>query len=86
MHLRDLKRPAGESAALSVRAVDAAGNLGPAATANIRLSDRVPAAAAPAGDGDESCPTAAPRTLPRLGSIEVAILDELDKVHPSRAK
>ena len=44
MHLRDLKLPPGSSATLSVRAVDAAGNLGPAATAGIRVSDRLPAA------------------------------------------
>ena len=43
MHLRDLKLAPGSIGTLSIRAVDAAGNLGPAATADIRVSDRLPA-------------------------------------------
>ncbi len=82
MHLRDLKLSPGSVGTLSVRAVDAAGNLGPAATANIRVSDRLPAPLPGSATATSPARTAAPSTLPRLGSLEVAILDELDKVHP----
>ena len=77
---------AGESATLSVRAVDAAGNLGPAATASIRVSDRLPAPLPQPPTASSPPPSAATKTLPRLGSIEVAILDELDKVHPDHGR
>jgi hypothetical protein len=80
MHLRDLNLPPGSTSTLSVRAVDAAGNLGPAAMVNLRVSDRLPAPL-PA-TAARSALTAVRGTLPRLGSIEVAVLDELDKVHP----
>jgi hypothetical protein len=82
IHLPDLKLSPGSAGTLSVRAVDAAGNLGPAATADIRGSDR---GSAPL-PGPSTIPTpfpSAPATkLPRLGSIEGAVLDELDKVYP----
>ncbi len=67
---------------LSVRAVDAAGNIGPAASAAIRVSDRLPAALPGPTTAMSRSPSATPKTLPRLGPIEVAVLDELDKVHP----
>jgi hypothetical protein len=80
MHLRDLKLSPGSAGSLSVRAVDAAGNLGPAVTANVRVSERLPAPLPRSTTA--TSPAAAPSNLPRLGSLEVAILDELDKVHP----
>jgi len=80
MHLRDLKLSPGASAKLSVRAVDGAGNLGSAATAGITVSNRLPAPLPqPNPDAERPRPAA---TLPRVASAEVAILDELDKVHP----
>jgi hypothetical protein len=80
MHLRDLGLERQTSATLQVRAVDAAGNLGPAATLLIQLPGNSPVALPgrpsplphPAGSAE----------LPRLGMGEVAVIDELDKVHP----
>ncbi|HEV3025903.1 MAG TPA: SGNH/GDSL hydrolase family protein, partial [Pirellulales bacterium] len=43
MHLRDLELDAGSPVELTVRAVDGAGNVGPAATIETRVSDRVAA-------------------------------------------
>jgi hypothetical protein len=80
LHLRDLRLSPGSAGIFSVRAVDAAGNLGPSATANVRVSERLPAPLP--GPSTAPAPSAPARDLPRLGSIEVAILDELDKVHP----
>ncbi len=77
MHLRDLGRQGG-TVAFAVRAVDGAGNVGKAAEARIKLSDRV---AAPLPGVPPVVETnVAP--LPKLGGGEVAILDELDKVQP----
>jgi len=84
MHLRYAARYAGKTVRLSVRAVDGAGNLGPPATANIRVSDRL-AAQLPrpvSPTGIEVARAARPLSLPRLGGSEVAIIDELDKVNP----
>jgi hypothetical protein len=78
MHLRDLALAAGSEVAFSVRAVDGAGNSGPAATAKVRVSSKVPAPLP--GESLQAIAGAAP--LPRLGEAEVAILDELDKVQP----
>jgi hypothetical protein len=80
MHLRDLRLSPGSAGIFPVRAVDAAGNLGPSATANVRVSERLPAPLP--GPSTAPAPSAPARDLPRLGSIEVAFLDELDKVHP----
>jgi len=80
MHLRDLELSPGASVSLSVLAVDGAGNLGPAAKAGITVSNRVPAPLPQPKMGPERLRPAA--TLPRLAGAEVAILDELDKVHP----
>ena len=82
MHLRDLGREAGGEATLAVRAVDAAKNVGPAAEAKVRLSDRV---AAPLPGSSPVLP-AGRSPLPRLGKAQVAILDELDKVHPATSE
>ena len=66
MHLRDLKLAAGAAVKLSVRAVDAAGNLGPAATADITVSSRVPAALPRPGDGHELRPPSAATATPAV--------------------
>jgi Domain of unknown function (DUF4091) len=78
MHIRDLYQPRSGEVILAVRAVDGAGNLGPPAEARIRLSTRV-AAALP---GSSPSFSAAKVALPRLAGSQVAIIDELDKVHP----
>ncbi len=78
MHLRDLGLKPGADVEIGVRAVDGAGNVGPAATAQVRVSSKT---AAPL-PGRSPQPFTETSALPRLGGAEVAILDELDKVHP----
>jgi len=83
MHLHDLGLKPGASLATAVRAVDGAGNLGPAARCVVTPSaftaapmpgesPRTPAGLA----AKESTP------LPRVGGSEVAVVDELDVVRP----
>ncbi len=80
MHVRDLGLEQSSSAVVAVKAVDGAGNLGPAATATVRFLGK------PGGSLPKSAPeiahAPAATPLPRLGSGEVAVIDELDKVHP----
>jgi hypothetical protein len=78
MHLRDLNLKAGAEVEIAVRAVDGAGNVGAAAKGKVRISDRV---AAPL-PGTTPKPFAGKAPLPRLDTAEIAVLDELDKVHP----
>jgi hypothetical protein len=78
MHLRDLSLQPSAEVEIAVRAVDGAGNIGPAATGKIRVSSRT--AAPLPGHSPQLFTERAP--LPRLGEAEIAILDELDKVHP----
>ena len=86
--------PAASTVAVSVRAVDAAGNVGEPLEFRAKLSTRVaaplpprtPALPAP-GRGtfpgsQASAVSKTPVPLPRLGEATVAILDELDKVQP----
>jgi hypothetical protein len=82
MHLRDvnLPRPGAGPFRLSVRAVDGAGNIGPEAEASIKLSTRELEALPGRAREIARALTATP--LPRLGTAEVAVIDELDKVHP----
>jgi hypothetical protein len=84
MHIRGATRYAGKTVQLSVRAADAAGNLGPAATGMIRISDRIPTALPTpvATPGGSPASSAEPVRLPRLGRSQIAIIDELDKVNP----
>ncbi len=78
MHLRDLDLKPGAEVSLAIRAVDGAGNVGPATKNRIRVSDRVP----------KPWPDGGPKAfdgrgpLPKLAGLEVAVIDELDKVHP----
>jgi len=78
MRLRDLGLAAGAQVELSVKAVDAAGNVGPGSTHSFRVSDR--AAKPLPGKSPQPYQSGAP--LPQLGRAQVAILDELDKVQP----
>ena len=78
MHLRDLGLQPDARVTLAVRAVDGAGNIGPAAQLVFAASGRKA----------RSLPGAAPTLprdggeLPRVGGAEIAVLDELDKVQP----
>ena len=78
MHLRDLGLGAGVEVKVAVRAVDGAGNVGPAAEATVKLSDRKPAAL----PGKTVAPFTDAAPLPKLGDAEIAVIDELDKVQP----
>ncbi len=78
MRLRDLGLAPGAQVDVAVRAVDAAGNVGPAAKETIRVSAR-PAMRLP-GETPDWNRSAGP--LPVLGNARVAILDALDKIHP----
>jgi hypothetical protein len=78
MHLRDLGLRPGARVRLAVRAVDGAGNVGPAAGLAVTVSGRV---ARPL-PGVPGRPFGGAGALPRLGEAEVAVLDELDKVQP----
>lgn len=78
MHLRDLDLKAGAEVEIAVRAVDGAGNIGPAATGKVRVSSRI---ASPL-PGHAPQPFAEQAPLPHLGDAEIAVLDELDKMHP----
>jgi Domain of unknown function (DUF4091) len=83
MHLRYATAYAGKTPALSVRAVDRAGNLGPPATGSIQVSDRRPIALPqPVSLPGIQAAAAKASPLPWLGSGEIAIIDELDKVNP----
>jgi hypothetical protein len=81
MHVRDLKIAPGATIRVEVRAVDAAGNVGPAASLSARTSGLKAIPLPPATIAD-----VAPRPdlpLPNLGPAQVAVIDELDKVRPS---
>jgi lysophospholipase L1-like esterase len=78
MRLRDLPLKPGSEVKVAVRAVDGAGNVGPAAEATVRVSGLT----VPTLPGKAPPPFAEPGELPRLGSSQVAVIDELDKVQP----
>jgi hypothetical protein len=82
MHLRDLglRKPDAGPFRLLIKAVDGAGNVGPEAAASIKLST-LEAEALP-GRAPEAARALARAPLPRLGTALVAVIDELDKVHP----
>jgi hypothetical protein len=81
MHVRDLDLKPGAEVKLAIRAVDGAGNLGPALEGQARVSNHEP----------KPLPGTTPKTsegrgpLPRIGGAEIAVMDELDKVHPVTA-
>ncbi len=83
MHLRQLGFSPGQQVTLMVRAVDAAGNPGPAASLLVRVSDQP--AAVVLGDVPAE-PFVAAGRLPRAGELEVSVVDALDKVAPSTGR
>ena len=82
MHLRNLTFAHNSAGPfrLSVKAVDGAGNIGPEAGASVRLSTNK--AEPLPGRAPEIARAPARAPLPRLGTAEVSVIDELDKVHP----
>lgn len=78
MRLRDLGLKPGAAVRLTVRAVDGGGNVGPAMSREIKVSEHQ----APPLPGTAPKLVRAEAALPRLGQAKIAILDELDKVHP----
>ena len=80
MHLRDLGLERKSAALLTVTAVDAAGNVGPSMTGTVRLLGK--AGVKLPGVPPEITKVPASTPLPRLGAGDVAVIDELDKIHP----
>ncbi len=78
MHLRDLDLGPGVAVKVAVKAVDGAGNVGPAAEAMVNVSDRRPEEL----PGKAPAPFTDAAPLPKLGDAEIAVIDELDKVQP----
>ena len=82
MHLRDVNLKGGEEAEFRVKAVDGAGNVGPAARFTVKTSDErldpLP--------GKDPGLFQSGGTLPTIGGAQVAIIDALDKVQPSTGK
>ncbi|HEX5446881.1 MAG TPA: SGNH/GDSL hydrolase family protein, partial [Pirellulales bacterium] len=77
MHVRDLDLPSGKQVSLSVRAVDGAGNRGQPAELSFKVSAAKPADLPRLAEIE----TSSGGKLPRLGAIEVTVIDALDKVH-----
>ena len=75
--LQDLGLKSGEAVKLSIVAVDAAGNAGPACAAQVTVSSR-PASVAIAPSG--IAPFEPSETLPSVGGLKVAVIDLLDKI------
>ncbi len=83
MRLTDLDpataaRGAGSGVRVSIRAVDAAGNVGSPLSQAVRLSSK----RAEPLPGQTPKPFRGAAPLPKLAGAEVAVLDPLDKVHP----
>lgn len=82
MHLRDLNLAPGASVEVQVRAVDGAGNVGPAAHARVTTSaERLQPL-----PGKDPQPFADAGPLPTIGGAEVAIVDALDKLQPDSGR
>jgi hypothetical protein len=82
MHVRDLNIRPGETIELAVRGVDAAANRGPAATARVTVSARVASPLPTSGPEKSAGRKASEQMLPRIAGMEVAVIDELDKINP----
>ena len=79
MHLRDMGLKAGARVIVGVRAVDGAGNVGPIRTGEVRVSSApttMELRAAPVRPFEQVAPK------PRIGGVEVSVIDALDKVDP----
>ena len=79
MHIQDLPLAPGAAVELTVRAVDSAGNVGPAATKTVKVSANprtfgiYPTALKPFPPSDK---------LPTVGGLKVAVVDLVDKIDP----
>jgi hypothetical protein len=78
LRARDLELRPGSDVRVQVRAVDGAGNVGPTAEAVAHVSDAD--SAVNVGPLPEPFKDLAP--LPKLGDVEISIIDELDKFNP----
>ncbi|MEX0776662.1 MAG: hypothetical protein WD042_13245 [Phycisphaeraceae bacterium] len=82
LHLRDMDLRPGEAVTLAIAAVDAVGNIGPAATVQGRVSDH----AAPQLPPAPAQPFTQQAPLPTFAGLKIAIIDPLDKVQPITGK
>jgi len=83
MRLRDMDLASGAELELEVQAVDGAGNASEWSRVRARTSSLSPS---PLKLADLPHPSAGNNTdLPRLGAARVAVIDELDKLHPLTA-
>ena len=82
MLLWNLPAKPGEKLALSIKAVDSCGNVGPAVEHEATLSAQAPLAPKPSGIE----PFAPSEKLPEVGGLKVAVVDMLDKIHPQTGK
>ncbi|HEX3450566.1 MAG TPA: fibronectin type III domain-containing protein, partial [Isosphaeraceae bacterium] len=83
MHLRDLKLEPERTHKLSVQAVDGAGNRGTAASAEITVSRFMPTPLPQPKPPPAAVPSPTVTAWPQIAGMQVAIIDELDKVHPA---
>ena len=83
MHLRDLKLENERTLRLSVQTVDGAGNRGTASTAAITVSSFIPAPLPQPKPPPAAVPSPTVTAWPRIAGMQVAVIDELDKVHPT---
>lgn len=79
MRLDNSRKPSVSEAVVTVSAIDGAGNTSPPTAVRVRFPDRK---TKPLPDPVVLPILDRPGPLPRLGSAEIAILDELDKVQP----
>lgn len=83
MHIQDLAFRAGQSVVLTIRAVDSAGNLGPAFRETVQVSS---------GSGHFAIrengiePFNPSKDLPKVGNLKVAVVDLLDKIDPQNGR
>jgi hypothetical protein len=82
MHLRDLALKPGATVKLALHAVDGAGNRGPVAASTITVSNRIAERLPSFNPQREPAFQQADPPLPSLGGAQVAVIDELDKIHP----
>lgn len=78
LHLRDMKLGAGQKAKFSIRAIDGAGNQSQPAGIDVQLSSWQPRPL----PGKKPAVAEAKASLPKVGDVEIAIIDALDKVQP----
>lgn len=84
MQLRGLPIEAGTSMTIAVAAVDAAGNIGPISTCPAQLSARPAELAVTVAR--PSAPAQLASAALRLGDLDVAIVESLDKLQPGASK